>query len=187
MPFYVTNSGPGTWTSASLSLAAGASVLMNAVTLPVDLNAGLVSGQLAAAHLTESPLLTYDMAGFLGAATLLGTTTQYLPLSGANVAPSSSADQLYYPNRAKRLYNFQAVLAVAPGVGKTRTLTVVKNGVDTALTLTFGAAVTGRLRISSLVEISDMETLMIKSQVTGLPDPSALSWSLTMSNSDPLV
>jgi hypothetical protein len=187
MPYYVTNAGPGAWTSSSLSLAAGHGVVMNTVTLPVDLSAGLVSGQLTAASLDDAPLLTYDFYGFLSASSPLGDVTEYLPLSGANLVPSTSPDQLIYPNRKKRLYNFQCVLAVAPGAGASRTFTVVKNNSDTLLTLTFGAAVIGRQRISALVEVEDMEPLLIRSSVTGTPADSALSWSLTASNSDPLV
>jgi hypothetical protein len=187
MPYYITNAGPSAWNSASLSLAAGRGVVMNTVTLPVDLSPGLVSGQLSAASLDEPPLLTYDMHGYVAAGSLLGTVTQYLPLFGANVVPSATANQQIYPNRKKRIYNLQCVLAVVPGAGTSRTFTVMKNNVATALTLAFGAAVSGRQRISSLIEVDDMEPLIIKCEVTGAPAASAFAWSLTMSNSDPLI
>lgn len=47
--YQITNTGGTTWTSTSLTLASGATTTMNVpTTLPIDLDPGIVSGQLVA-------------------------------------------------------------------------------------------------------------------------------------------
>lgn len=185
MSYFVTNTSGTDYSSVSLTLPAHTSVTMNIPVLPADLSAALVSGQLTAEYLTISnPLFIYDWCGFANRGTGLGTTLQYVPLDGKNATPSTNPDQYVYPNGTKRIYNLQVVLATAPGTGASRIFTLWKNGVATALTLTFGPTDTGRKRLSLLVNVADMESLQLKCDVTGTPVSSQAAWTVSLSDSD---
>lgn len=70
----------------------------------------------------------------------LGATTEYAPVQGIAALSATEDDVELLVNESGTLRRFRAILSAAPGTGEERVLTLRKNGTDTAIVLTFGAA-----------------------------------------------
>lgn len=76
--------------------------------------------------------------------------------------------------------NFKVMLTTAPGSGKTRTFTIRKNGVNTAVTCTISNTDTSGT-FTGAVAFSAGDLLSIKASSTGTPDaPGATYWHMYM-------
>jgi len=187
MPFFITNTGDTAWSSASLSLAAGSGILLNWVTLPVDLTQGLETEQLVASKIRdEPPLYVYHLYGCTN--NDLSSTLQYLAPSGESNPGSSSAKKKHIVSGKKRVYGMLLNLTVAPGAGASRIFTLTKNGTDTGITITYGAAESGNKRSTpQVLDLEDGDLIQLKCGVTGTPADAGLQWSIAMSHSDPTI
>lgn len=182
MAYQITNVSGALHTSASLTLAAGASVILNVLRLPIDLAVALANGVLRAEDIDEPPLFNYDWCGFTNRSAGLGSVTQYLPLLGQGATPVTTADQYVYSNGKKLVYNLMGVLATPPGTGNGRVITLLKNGVDTGLSLSFSDLISGAKRSTVLVTLEDLDQIQLKCTVTGTPTTSQFGWALVLAN-----
>lgn len=186
MAYQITNvSNPAqTHISPSLSLVAGASVILNVTSLPTDLAASIAAGILKADYVAATISTSYDLNGFTNRNLGLGSTLQYLPLEGQNVVPSANPDQYIYAFGKKRLYSFRTILPTAPGIGNSRTISVLVNGGAVGLNNVYTDLSNGMRTATLLVQLSDQDQVQIKCDVTGTPVASQLGWTLTLANAD---
>jgi hypothetical protein len=112
-----------------------------------------------------------------GGATLSTTLTQYLDLNNNALYDSAYEinTQLIMPC-AGTFKNLCGKLSVAPGTGATRTLTVRKNGVDTAVTMTFSDTEVYKTSGATSVAVSAGDLISIQSTMSVSPAPVAGSF-----------
>lgn len=106
-------------------------------------------------------------------------TTKYFPPSGlsATSAPDESVRIGNMPTDGE-IDTLYVNLNVAPGVGNSRTYTVRKNGADTGLTVTFGAAELGIKSVVAAVSYIAGDHLSFALTSTGTPASGAASLSV---------
>lgn len=118
------------------------------------------------------------MSGKSDPGTGLTSARLYYPPYGVSVGNASDF-YLAIIGPASRIHGFIVRLDGVPGVGTSRTFTVNKNGVATALTITFGAAESGvkTVQVTGGVSFARGDYVSIDSNVSGAPANTNASWS----------
>ena len=107
--------------------------------------------------------------------------TQFLAVSGSEAVGAAEADREMIVDAAREAIRFRTNLPVAPGTTATRTLTVRKNGVDTALTVTYGSAELGLKVVTATVAFAAGDRISIASVVgTAVAAASRAQWAARM-------
>lgn len=117
-------------------------------------------------------------SNFLGnsrAAQLDTSATEYVAFGGTPPGTTESLKRVVVPTGGT-VKNFRVRLAAAPGVGKSRTFTVVKNGTDTAIVATIADAATTGSDLTHTVSFSAGDEISVKSVPTSTPAASVVGF-----------
>jgi hypothetical protein len=136
----------GVATAQSATIAAGTTSAIDSDDVSVSADSGIdvkitSSGTPAAARIGWSITYTSTVQYFGAYSSSLTTSARYLNLKGSN-SSTSNTTRFVCPF-ALTLRRLHCDLSVAPGAGATRTFTIQKAGVATALLRTFGEADSG--------------------------------------------
>ncbi len=117
------------------------------------------------------------------------TLVRYYPLDGVLPAAVATENQIsqVIPDDIT-VTNWYVKLANAPGASKTLTLTIVKNGTDTAKVLTITGSGTTTGSDTSSLSFSKGDRVSVKVELTsGGTNPSGITWTLLQSGSGQCV
>src|SRR5262245_7149880 len=107
---------------------------------------------------------------------LANNTTVYTQPMGFGVNLTSVESRVAFKlDQGGTVRNLIVLLGTAPGGTATRTITVRKNGVDQAVTVTFGAADTSKSDTTNSVSVAAGDTLVVKCAATNTPAASTLT------------
>lgn len=94
--------------------------------------------------------------------------TEYFPIGAIASGNADATGRRLIVAKDGYLTNFCGLLSAAPGTGDARNITVSINGVDSALFIEFGASDTIGVD-TDVVAVSQGDTIVVKSTVTGTP------------------
>lgn len=118
---------------------------------------------------------------FWGDSGTLGSSTRWVqPTSvSPDINPQATeADGTVRWQVAGTFRGFRVALAVAPGVGASRTIELYVNGSGTGLVVTISGTETEAEDITNTVDVEPGDTLSLRSTVTGSPANAGMQWSL---------
>ncbi len=111
----------------------------------------------------------------------LSTALRYFGLSGMTAGQTSTFTNRVTVPAATLLKRFAVTLGAAPGTGNSRTFTIMKNGISTALSVTFGPTESGTKTVTiSGVGVACVtgDELNIRSDLTGTPANTGARWGV---------
>lgn len=107
------------------------------------------------------------------------SSTEYLPINGAG-SPSSTlfSGQSLIPCNGE-FSNLSIKLETAPGSGKSRTFTVLKNGVATDMVVTISGTDTYGYDNDHEFSVSELDSISVKSEATNSPSASGITLGIS--------
>lgn len=116
-----------------------------------------------------------------GGSTALGTgSTEFLQPNGIAAPDATEANRQMLVGKACTAKNLRVKLATAPGSGKSRTVTLRKNGADTLLTLSIADAATTGFNTSDEVSLAVDDVISIETTPTGTPAASLVYFAVEL-------
>lgn len=115
----------------------------------------------------------------MGGATGFGAGTFYFPISGGSSERNATlATEAFPVSPAGTFRDFYVSLPVAPGVGKTRTLELWKNGASTGVTVTISDTATTGSDTTNTISVSAGDVFAVKHTDSGTPASSAVLYGV---------